>query len=159
MGQYGIHIRFWNFDFSITPAPTPDPNRRRDRRLSSFDDEGRRLRGGDDLLGRRTQVDTHRTMPPVTETTELSFCFGNCYPTDGTCTPEPTPAPTATPTSAPTPTPRNLTFYLNASSIISGTIYYTFLIGYSVFFPSPAGRGSTTWQTLSPTSGRGCENN
>ena len=26
-------------------------------------------------------------------------------------------------------------------------------------FPSPAGRGSTTWQTLSPTSGRGCENN
>ena len=26
-------------------------------------------------------------------------------------------------------------------------------------FPSPAGRGSTTWQTLIPTTGRGSENN
>ena len=120
MGQYGIHIRFWNFDFSITPAPTPDPNRRRDRRLSSFDDEGRRLRGGDDLLGRRTQVDTHRNLPPVTETTELSFCFGNCYPTDGSCTAWPTPAPTASPTPAPTGTPVELTFHVNTELIEVG---------------------------------------
>ena len=28
-----------------------------------------------------------------------------------------------------------------------------------MIFPSPAGRGSTTWQTLIPTTGRGSENN
>ena len=159
-------------DCAITPAPTPAPprrrsGRRRDRRLSNFDDHGRRLSARRRDPGRRrtpsptppSSPDTHRNLPPVSETTELSFCFGSCYPTDGSCTPAPTPAPTASPTPAPTPTNYNLTFYLNASSIISGTIYYTFLIGYSVFFPSPAGRGSTTRQTLSPTTGRGFENN
>merc|ERR1719375_45624 len=108
-------------DCVITPAPTPAPprrrrsGRRRDRRLSNFDDEGRRLEGRRRDDGRRLQHETHRNLPPVNETTELSFCFGSCYPTDGSCTPAPTPSP------APTPTNYNLTFYLNASNIIAGS--------------------------------------
>ena len=128
-------------DCAITPAPTPAPPRRRrsarrrDRRLSNFDDHGRRLSGRRRDPGRRRtpsptpiptipSPDTHRNLPPVSETTELSFCFGSCYPTDGSCTPAPTPAPTATPTPAPTPTNFALTFYLNASNILTGMIQY-----------------------------------
>ena len=126
-------------DCVITPAPTPAPprrrrsGRRRDRRLSNFDDEGRRLEGRRRDDSRRRQHETHRNLPPVSETTELSFCFGSCYPTDGSCTPWPTPTPTVAPTPAPTPTNYNLAFYVDASNIIAGMIYYTCLIGYSIF--------------------------
>merc|ERR1719379_2011278 len=117
-------------DCAITPAPTPAPRRRRserrrDRRLSNFDDHGRRLSGRRRDEGRRrtpsptppSSPDTHRNLPPVSETTELSFCFGSCYPTDGSCTPAPTPAPTATPTP---PTNYALTFYVDASNANAG---------------------------------------
>ena len=122
-------------DCAITPAPTPAPprrrsERRRDRRLSNFDDHGRRLSARRRDPGRRrtpsptppSSPDTHRNLPPVSETTELSFCFGSCYPTDGSCTSAPTPAPTATPTPAPTPTNYALTFYVDASNANAGLI-------------------------------------
>ena len=116
-------------DCAITPAPTPNPtpspSRRRDRRLTNFDDHGRRLSGRRRDDGRRRDTsrrrhETHRNLPPVNETTELSFCFGNCYPTDGSCTAWPTPAPTASPTPAPTGTPVELTFHVNTELIEVG---------------------------------------